>query len=146
MKKFKKIFSSMAALAVLTVGVTAYAATETPAKSANWKTSYTYVPNGPSNTGSTETWYVKCGDKGNTIGVKTLSNKISGATGHVNVTVTDNGYTIANVKISKQGSVNCTPHDTANHVPRAAHYKFSSYTSYSGNTFSASGDIVMREE
>ena len=118
-------------------------AEETSLKSANWETTYTHVPNGPSNTGHTETWYVECGKNGNTVNVSTISNKIAGDTGYANVNVTDNGYMMTTLKITTQGSKHCKPLDTANHVPRAAHFKFSSYTSYSGNTFTAKGNIVM---
>ncbi len=144
MKKFKKILSAMAALAVLTVGTASYAGAETPLKSANWETTYTHVPNGPSNTGYSETKYLYCGDEGNIVTVTSFSNTYSNAESHVTAQVIDNTLTNTSATLThNEQTAILTPWDYHLLVPETAHYKFSSYTSTSGNRITAKGNIKM---
>lgn len=145
MKKFKKVLSVIAALSLVTSSVCSYAgAEETPLKSANWETTYTHVPNGPSNTGYSETKYLYCGKIGNMITVNSISNTHSNAEGYVYIQVTDADLKSQSAKLEYIGEkVVLSPKYSNGKVATAAHYKFSSYTSTSENRITVKGNINM---
>ncbi len=143
MRKSTKFFAAVAATLVAAVNIGGYASAETPVNSASWATAYTNVPHGPSNTGSSETYYLYCGTGGNKVTVTYFKNTYSNADSYATVKVTETNLTETSAKLTKNGQEEILePWDYHALPPKSAHYKFSSYTSTANNQISVKGSIV----